>query len=279
MAQVPEQVLRPVVQTVLLVIVLLVVEQVTAGQAFVTHGLAAVTGWLFGAWCLRKVSPSELRAAIPTYDVAGWASSLWPLSLFAGLRMAEAQIAVLLLGALGELPDVASYRVANQMAILVSLGLTAVNFVLAPQITRLHRQSQHTELQRRLTLSARMNVALGLPILLVFIVWGQPLLSLVFGQEYRDAYSSLVVLSIAQCVNASVGSVVLVLNMTGHERSTLPGIMLALGLNGGLGLLLIPSFGALGAALATAAALIGWNLLLVRTTYRKTGLNTTLFQI
>ena len=87
----------------------------------------------------------------------------------------------------------------------------------------------------------------------------------------------LVILAIGQLVSVSAGSVSSLLNMTGHERDTMQGLMIAASLNLVLNLLLTPRWGATGAAVATAVTLIVWNLILLRKVYLRTGIRASAF--
>jgi O-antigen/teichoic acid export membrane protein len=177
---------------------------------------------------------------------------------------------------LGSAEEVGLFRVASTGASLVSFGLTAINLALAPQVARLYQSGDIQKLQRMITLTTRGAVAVSLPVAVVFIVWGRPLIRLMFGIEYLAAATALVVLCIGQLINASCGSVVLVLNMTGNDKATVSSAIVALVLNVILAATLIPSYGLFGAAIGYTASLIAWNIILVVVTKKKTGLKTFL---
>jgi O-antigen/teichoic acid export membrane protein len=64
-------------------------------------------------------------------------------------------------------------------------------------------------------------------------------------------------------VHAASAPVSTYLTMTGRERTLAASAFLAALVNLGLNILLIPAWGMMGAAIATAAAVIGWRLLLL----------------
>jgi O-antigen/teichoic acid export membrane protein len=72
----------------------------------------------------------------------------------------------------------------------------------------------------------------------------------------------LVILCVGQLVNASIGSVGSLLNMTGHERDTMMSVIVGASVNVVLNLVLTPQFGPIGAAIATTVTLIVWNLIM-----------------
>ena len=148
------------------------------------------------------------------------------------------------------------------------------NPALAPAVASLHIAGDMQRLQRVVTASARAMLAISLPIALVMIVFGQPVL-VIFGPEFTQGATALAILSTGQLVNVAMGSVGLLLMMTGHERDTAWGVGIATVVNVALNGLLIPRWGIEGAAVATATSLVVWNLLLAVWVYRKLGIHCT----
>ena len=83
-----------------------------------------------------------------------------------------------------------------------------------------------------------------------------------YGVAFETAYVPLLILCIGQLVNASMGSVASLLNMTGHERETTKSVLVGAVVNVVLNLSLVPVWGMTGAAIATASTLIVWNLIM-----------------
>lgn len=131
------------------------------------------------------------------------------------------------------------------------------------------------KLQKMITKSSRAIFAFSVVIVAVLVVVGEPLIRIAFGSEYTGAYWPLLILCIGQLVNASMGAVANVLNMTGHERDTTLIVFIGALLNVALNFLLTPILGMVGAALATASGLITWNILMWRQAYKRTGIETS----
>jgi O-antigen/teichoic acid export membrane protein len=83
----------------------------------------------------------------------------------------------------------------------------------------------------------------------------------VFGDAYRDGAAVVVVLASAMLVATGCGMVDMVLAMAGRTRWNLGNVLLALAVTVLLDIALIPRYGALGAAIGLAAAVITNNLL------------------
>ena len=75
-----------------------------------------------------------------------------------------------------------------------------------------------------------------------------------------------------------MGSVGQVLNMTGHEKDSAIGMAIGAIANVCLNFLLIPRWGASGAAVATGVSVAIWNIVLAAFVYRRLGLNTTVIR-
>jgi O-antigen/teichoic acid export membrane protein len=133
-------------------------------------------------------------------------------------------------------------------------------------------------LQRMATLSARAAVAMALPLALVMIFWGEPIMRSVFGEAFGRGAIALAILSTAQLVNAFTGPANSLLDMTGHQDDTLKAMIAGVLANVVLNALLIPRWDIAGAATATGTSLILWNVLLVVLVHRRLGLDAIIFR-
>ncbi len=233
----------------------------------------------FGYAALRRYFPEDCKNSRPLYGTRMWARTILPLSFLGGMMVVNSRMDILMLGWLAETRDVGVYRVAVAGATLVTFMLSAVNMVVGPQTASLWAQGRKAELQRMLTWGARVSLAAALPVAILFWVFGADILRIVFGEEFVGGHLALAILCVGQTVNAAAGSVGFILNMTGHERDTLVGVAAAAVLNIILNVLLIPSYGYVGAAIATASSVTTWNMILISCVWKRTGLNSLFFGI
>lgn len=275
-AQVPERIIRPLTMILLVGGVVLLGSELNAVRAIQFNVMGALLAFFLGVFFLFKALPLNVKKAQPKYDIKPWASSFLPLSLFAGLQLLDSQVSILFLGFLATNEEVGLFRVAATGAALVAFGLNAVNMAMAPQISRLYNAGELEKLQRTITLSTRVVALVSFPVAITFMIFGEAIISFVFGQEYVSAAPALAILCVGQLVNASAGSVALVLNMTGNEKSTVIGAATALVTNLILSLLLVPVLGLLGAAIGFSLSLSAWNILLMFLARKQVGVNTFL---
>lgn len=271
--QLPEFVLRPGLLIVLLVLPLSGKNDLTAAHAMALHALAATAAFAAGLWLLHRGRPSPLTAAgtVPIYESRNWLASALPLAFVVGVRVISNQTDILMLGVFEDVEKVGMYRVAVQGAAIVPLGLSAVNMVASPQFARLYARQDMVHLQQVATMSSRIILLLTLPVVIVFLFFGKPILGHLFGPDYISAYGPLAILTLGQLANAAFGSVAFLLNMTGHEHITARAVGFAAICNVILNLTFIPSLGMNGAAIATATTTFLLNFLLWYSLRRQLG--------
>lgn len=251
---------------------------ITPALATGLHVIAALIAFVIGDLLLLRSRPTELRKRPqPSYQAAAWRKSAIPLAMLAGLQLINAHTDIIMLTVFREHDEVGVYKVIVHLASLVLFGLQAVNHVLQPNFARLHFKGEISRLQTLITNSSRLTFLLALPPALVMIFLGQQVLGNLFGADYRAGALALGILAVGQLVNVSIGSVGILLNMTGYERDTVKGVAIAAASNLLLNLILIPIYGIEGAALATAITLVIWNVILRRYVRKRLGLESSFF--
>jgi len=238
------------------------------------RALAAMIAFLIGAGLLKKHLPSSVKEALSDYHTRDWLRSMLPFLFVSTAGTINEQISIIMVGSMLGSEATGIFDVARRGAMLVSFILMAVNMPLAPIIARFYARGEKERLQRVVTKSARVALFGSLPIALGLIIFGRWVL-LIFGREFMGGSAVLAILCSGQLVNVGMGSVGLLLNMTGHERDTARGIGIAAAVNMALNVILIPLWGIEGAAIATATSLIIWNIILLMRVREKLGLNST----
>lgn len=186
---------------------------------------------------------------------------------------------LIMLGSLSGAHNAGIYAVAARAALLVVLLRVAVHMVVAPQIARLHQESSQILLQRLVTGAARRILVLSTPVAIALIVAARPLLANLYGAEYADGAMALRILASAQLITVAAGPMDLLLNMTGHEKSSALSAGVSAALNLILNAALIPLYGVNGAAMATGISIAVCNLLLWHQIRRHLKLRPTSFGI
>lgn len=276
-SQVPESLVQPAVHLAIL-IGLVSFSTLTVQSSLFSLMLGIFSAFLLGQWLLSKEISSYNISDKPTYETKKWVKSLAPFTAIAAIYIVNNQLATVILGWFS-MPDQIGYlRVADRVAQLILLSLTVVNLISAPQIAQYAKSGDYQKLEQVARHSVRIALALAFPISIFLIIMGKPIIGLSFGDAFREpVWLPLAILCIGQLCNVYFGSVGTVLNMSGYERNTLIGVGIGLTVNFILSLLLIPIYGAVGAATAISSGVIVWNVYLAYCVKVRLSIRTTPF--
>lgn len=282
LGQLPYQIIRPALLIGAVALIGFGLDVgLSAADAMAVHVGAALLAFIAGAAMLWRARPPGIgdRALGPTYASRAWIMSTLPLSLIAGMNLLNQNLGVLVLGANGDPTAAGVFQVVMQGGLVLVLGQAALDMVVAPRFARLHALGEREKLQRLVALSACASLALAVPVALIYIVLGGPLLGVVFGASFRDGATALAIVSVGQVINAGFGSVNALLNMTGFERDTARSLTIAGVTHVAAAVVMVPFLGLTGAALSAAATLLIWNLLQWRMIRKRLQLESTVLAI
>lgn len=273
LADIPELLIRPFLVFALACWAYLVFGRIGTAEAVMYQMVAALVSVVIGGWLLYRHMPDVVSKAASQSDIRFWLKEASPFFLLTIIGLLEGQVGIYLLGYLSESGQVAFFQVANQLASLVVLGLTAVNLPLQPKLVKARAAGNTREAQRLVTEATKMGSVLALMAALLLIPFSGVFIA-IYGQGYKEAADVLRVIVIGQVVNALSGPCGLVLAATGHQKLALYGISAALVVNALVCVWLVPAQGALGAAWAMLCSLVVWNALLVFWAKRHSGIET-----
>lgn len=251
--------------------------EITAHFGASIYLLASILALVLIFIILRMKIPETLHTETEAvYEVREWMNMAWPMLLSSASTILMNRTDVIMLGIFAGTTDAGIYHIVVRAASLTTIGLISVNSIAGPLIAKYYATYQKADLQRTVRLAAWGILALSLPVAVIFIFFGKSLLA-VFGPQYIQGYTALVIMLAGQIVNALTGLVGLLMIMTAYQKPELLFNILASVLNIAMNLLLIPRYGIVGAAVATSLTLIAVNLLRVGFVYRNLNVNTTIF--
>ncbi len=184
-----------------------------------------------------------------------------------------------MLGVFAMTHEAGLFRVAMSLYAATTLVGGLLNSVAAPVLVRLHHAGDTRSVMRLNAGIAASLVATSATALLAMIVFGRLLLGSIFGADFAPATLILIVLLGFELLATLVGNPVLALSMLGrgHAASRLSVVTMIAAV--GLSLALIPSFGALGAAMALGASQMSWRMLCWWDARRHLGVETSLLAV
>ena len=200
----------------------------------------------------KKDFPKTVHDHFSSIDIL---RTSYPMALSAISYFLMQSTDVLFISAYDTFESVAYYSIAVKLATVTALALISVNIVIAPKIASIYNDRNFSELKLILKKATRINVLISLPIIILLICFSEYILSM-FGINYILAKNALWILLIAQFFNSITGPSALYLNMTGRQKKLNVILLISLIINVVLNILLVPTFGMLGAAIATTTSFV-----------------------
>lgn len=238
-----------------------------------------------GAWWWRDEIRAKGAAMNPDASAPAVASrarylhllgAARPLFYFSMLGALMGTLDILVLGKLGSATDVGIYAIAVRLAMLTSFILLASNSYAGPYFAAAYAKRDLDALHLLAIRSAQVTALAATPLLILFVALPSTLLGF-FGREFIAGAPVLMVLAVGQFVNVVTGSAGQVLIMAGHERDMRNASFLAAAVTIAGLVALVPKWGALGAAMATAGGVVTQKLVATMLVHKRLGLTVHAF--
>ncbi len=179
----------------------------------------------------------------------------WPIVVSQQLSRTRQRADTLFIGYFATSASVGIFNVALPLAKLLQVVLSSINRIYMPSITSLYTAGKMDQLRSSYQRVARWTFYLTLPLYIVIIVNSEVLLTAVFGAEYSEGQTALIILATGFFVNAITGSFGETLIAAGKTHINMWMAVLAIVINIVLNVVLIPIIGVDGAAVAAAVSL------------------------
>jgi O-antigen/teichoic acid export membrane protein len=205
---------------------------------------------------LRNVSARTLR--FPAREVFGFALPLVTVDL---LFVVMNTTNVWMLERFGNANDVADYRVVQPAAKLNLIVMTSFTLLFTPLAARLYARDDRKGISELYWRTAAWIAVLSFPVFALTFVSATPLTVTLFGDRYASSGTILALLAVGYYFNAALGFNGLTLRVYGLVRYV---VLISVGVaiaNVAINLLLIPPYGAVGAAVGTCVTLVIHNIL------------------
>lgn len=248
------QVVQPLVNLVLIVVLYLLGARFFG--AVTAYIISTAVGSAFALYYLRRVFPKLLDRGTPAksepralFSVSG------PMIVAQATSYINPWVAVTVLGVFATAETVGVYNAAARTASLSNLVLFAFTGIFSPMIANLYGKGLMDHLGRLYKDVSRWTFAGGLAVFLITVLLSKDVMA-VFGDGFIPGWRAMVLIAGAYLFSSSVGHSGRLLSMTGHQKivmlstvgSTIAGVAMTFAL--------VPSYGLMGAAAATAAAVV-----------------------
>ncbi len=220
------------------------------------------------AWSVSLKKYKPVSRKIDKKEI--WQSA-FPVFLTTLFQLVITWMPTLLMGIWSTNENIGIYEVAKRIAQLVTLFQIVMYSNLAPRISAMYVKGQIQEIEKICIKSTKFIVALSSPIILAFILLPQFFMRL-FGDDFKDGGILLTILALGQLINVVTGPAGVTLMMCGREKKMRNNAIISSFSLLLLGVILIPRFGALGAAIASAAVIIIQNTIAAIFLYKELGI-------
>jgi O-antigen/teichoic acid export membrane protein len=198
------------------------------------------------------------RAAIGNRHGKPNAKGFWrftaPRSLASVAQIVIQRLDIVLVGIIQGPAQAAIYTAATRFLVAGQLGNAAISMAAQPQLTRLFAMKDRAGANTVYQVTTAWLILLTWPLYLLAVVFGPSVLA-VFGRTYHAGSTVMVILALAMLVASACGQVDVVLITSGRSSWSLYNGLLAMSVNVGVDLALIPRMGITGAAIGWAAAI------------------------
>lgn len=249
--------------SVVLLLILTQSNEFFLAGGYLAAGILGTT--IYAVALLRMMSKQKLlehanlkSIKVPAREIFAFTIPLLTSDLVAVLMLTSNNI---LLGHFRTVDEVAAFRAVQPAAVLNQFVLQSFTLLFTPIAARLFARNDHEGINNLYWQTAIWTSVLSFPIFALTFSMAQPLTVLLFGERYAESASILALLSFGYYFGAAFGFTGLTLKVYGKLRFiVMINILAALG-NIAINLVLIPRYGALGAAWGTCATMVLHTLL------------------
>ncbi|MCH9659596.1 MAG: polysaccharide biosynthesis C-terminal domain-containing protein [Bacteroidetes bacterium] len=222
-------------------------------STIIAHTLALGTLFLISVFYIRKYMFPKTKET--TYSVKPFILDSLPMFLSASMIVLLGWTDTIILGIYEESSVVGMYSVVLKIATVVSFSLQAVDSILAPKLSRAFHDKDMRLFKSLIKFSTIINAVIAIGAVLFIFIFQDFILN-IFGAEFQQAATAMLILCVGQLFNAVIGPVGSMFQMTGYQKVFQNILIVSFIINLALNLLLIKDYGINGVAVATAVSLI-----------------------
>lgn len=206
-------------------------------------GLIVVYNWYYRHYEAAATMERGLKRRMAEYSI--------PLTMTQAAKQLDSRVDTLLVGFFLNPAAVSFYAVSNQVISFVQTPASALGFTISPTFGAEKAAGNMKDAARLYETSFVHSLLLYTPAAAGIVLVAEPLIELVFGPEYIDAVPVLRVLGFYAILSAIMNITSHGLDFLGRARARAIVRSITALLNVGLNVVLIPTIGVVGAAVAT----------------------------
>ncbi|MDJ1007998.1 MAG: oligosaccharide flippase family protein [Paracoccaceae bacterium] len=252
----PFQLIRPSILVGVLVVAWLLNADLSIGDYLAAAVAGTLAALIWSVYVLARALPRRRQAAKPPEGSLRRAAPYFAVSL---LVLLHSEVSTLMLAWLASAEETGLFQPIARLAPLLMIGVQAATVRYAPRVSELWTRGELDRLASITRTFTWTTTTFTFLAGLVLILLAEEVLGL-FGQAFRANASALWWVIGAQVLSAALGPVGVLLTMTDRATAAVWPQAIGLVVNLGAGVLLIPAYGAYGAAVALSLGLVTCNL-------------------
>ena len=274
-AQFAETAIRPFCLFCFVLAVHLFAKDLTVAQALFLNFLAFIVAYASVVIVnLRQNSFQHLRPLDKASNQnPGWFSASLIFSLISATQLLILNVDILMIGWMLSDEKVALYRVSIFVALAIGSVEEVASIVIRPMVAAAYNSGKLPETLPRIRKLARAGAFFCGTTFILFWIFGDKFILLMFGKEYALAYTPTLILIAGVTISTLIGPIGIILNMTKHEKAHFWVALISLMINIVLNFVLIPHYGITGSAIASFITILVYRLSAVVLFTRLTGLS------
>jgi len=229
---------------------------------FLSTSLSLITAVLFLIYSIKKTKSQTLPVKTINYGYAKIVGTSFPMLMSNSIALLMGWSDIIVLSYYKSASDIGIYDATLRLATISTISLIAINAIATPKFVEFYSKNDLIGLKDTVQKSTKLIFFTSTPLLFIIILFSKKILGF-FGDEFVVGYLALTYLCVSRFVNAISGSVGYIMQMTDRQKTFQNVLIIALIINLLLNLILIPKYSYEGAAIASAIAMVFWNLTLV----------------
>lgn len=258
------QIAQPLIRLILLV--LLAIFGLTARNAIFPYIAGLIVTCVLLFYYLNRLFPLKRPLKMAQRNTREILRISLPAYFSALIDSFGPSLQTVILGSLNSITNAGIFSVAHQVSTASSLFNQSIGTASSPIISDLHGKGDRAQLAHFYQTTTKWMFTVNLPMFLIILLFSKPILA-IFGSEFVQGSTILILLASANLIIASAGIADGVLAMTGHTPTRLVNSICLTVCMIGLSILLIPSYGAIGTAAASLSSALIVSLLRVFEVY------------
>ena len=181
---------------------------------------------------------------------------------------------VFMLGYFSSSAEVGLYTAGYTLGSTINLTLGSLSALFLPLFSGMHAEGNFERMQTVYRLVSKWAAFVSLPVLMTLVLFPHRILSMTFGEKYAAGAAMIViVVGFTYFIRTIMGPNNKALEAIGATKAVMWGNIIAATLNIATNILLIPKYGALGAAIATLVSFTSLNIVYSGVLYMKNGIH------